>query len=774
MRNIALFIVAFCVHACLFAQNKAATYMVRDSLTQVAVRSCRVMFDNKTTEHTTVTDDTGCFNSPVGATTVTISHVAYEPKQVDLRKLNGNTIYIVPKNVALKEATITSTTSNNHGSEFSYNARQAASTISIIGEPDVIRHTLSLPGTSFGMEGTLGIFVRGGDTSGNGLYFDGVPLYVTSHLLGLFSVIPPEMADKADFYKGGLPATSGSYSSALISVSPQNNYGTPSTGKAYISPYLCGLHTSLPLIKDKMSVRLSARTTILPYILNWMNKTNDKLRVDLYDLCVKLDYKPNLRNTFSAFYFHTNDLYEYTQYQETRNNQAWKATATKLQWDTKLSEQTSFNFLAYHTSAFSIQETDYFAPNSSDTRSHVAIASKLKEWALRAMLTHTWGQNVAMRAGLSFQNQRFTNGTQRSITSERSINNVQTNPSTRGAVFAETDLKFAKRADLKLGLRGNVSFHEEQLPVNIDLHALSHWYFRPWLGVELAYDRLNQFHHILEGLPTGWPLNIRVPSNKYFPNEQTNQFYAGTFIKKTWTEDRKINATIGAYYRKMDNLLSYTNPINAFGLNTSTWEEEATSGTGRSFGLEASSAIILPTFTASLAYTLSKTTRTYPSINYGRTFPYKFDRRHILNCQLQYAFVRRVTRKGTAEHNVACNIAFASGNRLTLPIGTYQGIAPPHWKNLSTGYIHPDEYYRHIYDRQQMSDINAISIKNYFRTDLAYNYISKRRKHTRELSLSVFNVFNRHNPYALFHEDNQWKQVSIVPIMPMIRWSISW
>ena len=183
MRNIALFIVVFCVHACLFAQNKAATYMVRDSLTQVAVRSCRVMFDNKTTERTTVTDDTGCFNSPVGATTVTISHVAYEPKQVDLRKLNGNTIYIVPKNVALKEATITSTTSNNHGSEFSYNARQAASTISIIGEPDVIRHTLSLPGTSFGMEGTLGIFVRGGDTSGNGLYFDGVPLYVTSHLM---------------------------------------------------------------------------------------------------------------------------------------------------------------------------------------------------------------------------------------------------------------------------------------------------------------------------------------------------------------------------------------------------------------------------------------------------------------------------------------------------------------------------------------------------------------------------------------------------------------
>ena len=174
------------------------------------------------------------------------------------------------------------------------------------------------------------------------------------------------------------------------------------------------------------------------------------------------------------------------------------------------------------------------------------------------------------------------------------------------------------------------------------------------------------------------------------------------------------------------------------------------------------------------AYTLSKTTRTYPSINYGRTFPYKFDRRHILNCQLQYAFVRRVTRKGTAEHNVACNAVFASGNRLTLPIGTYQGFAPPHWDNLKTGFIHPDEYYRHIYDRQQMSDVNAISIKNYFRTALAYNYISKKRKYTRELSVSVFNIFNRRNPYAIFHEEDRWKQLSIVPIMPMVRWSVSW
>lgn len=774
MRTVALFIVAICVEVCLYAQDESRTYVVKDSLTQLAVRGCHVRFGTDNPEQSTVTNARGCFSLPNGVASVVVSHVAYEPKQVELSELAGNTIYITPKNIALKETTITSTTPNNRGSEFSYDARQAASSISIIGEPDVLRHTLSFPGTSFGMEGTLGIFVRGGDTSGNGLYFGGVPLYVTSHLMGLFSVIPPEMADKVDFYKGGLPATNSNYSSALISVSPKACYGTPTTGKAYISPYLCGLHVTLPLIMNKMSVRLSARTTILPYMLNWMNRTDDKLRVDLYDICVKLDYKPNARNAFSAFYFHTNDLYEYTQYQELRNKQAWQASAAKLEWDAKLNEQTNFNFLAYHAYAFSIQESDHFAPNTSDTRSHVAIASKLNEWALRAIFAYTWKQGMAVRAGLSMQSQKFTNGNQRSLTAQKGAENVQTYPNTLGAVFAEVDLKFTKQADLKLGIRNTTRFHDERQPINPDLHALTHWYFKPWLGLEIAYDKQNQFHHILEGLPTGWPLNIRVASNERFPNEETNQFYAGAFVKKRWADNNKFDATLGAYCRRMNNLVAYTNPINAFGLNTFTWEEEASRGKGRSLGIEVSSAISLPIFTASIAYTLSKTTRTYPFINGGRPFPHKFDRRHVLNCQLQYAFVRRPTRKGTAEHNVACNVVLASGNRLTLPIGTYQGVAPPHWDNLKTGFIHPDEYYRHIYDRQQMSDVNAISIKNYFRTDLAYNYISRGRRCTRELSVSVFNVFNRRNPYAIFHEEDRWKQLSIVPIMPMVRWSISW
>ena len=73
-----------------------------------------------------------------------------------------------------------------------------------------------------------------------------------------------------------------------------------------------------------------------------------------------------------------------------------------------------------------------------------------------------------------------------------------------------------------------------------------------------------------------------------------------------------------------------------------------------------------------------------------------------------------------------------------------------------------------------MSDVNAIKMKNYFRTDISYSMKRRGKIFTNELSLSVYNVFNRHNPYTIFHDEGKWKQLSIVPIMPSIRWGLSW
>ena len=76
--------------------------------------------------------------------------------------------------------------------------------------------------------------------------------------------------------------------------------------------------------------------------------------------------------------------------------------------------------------------------------------------------------------------------------------------------------------------------------------------------------------------------------------------------------------------------------------------------------------------------------------------------------------------------------------------------------------------------RQIMSEVNGYTLSDYFRIDVGYSFIKKTKHSTRELTLGLYNILNRQNPYLIFYQDNSWKQLSILPIIPSIEWSISW
>lgn len=63
---------------------------------------------------------------------------------------------------------------------------------------------------------------------------------------------------------------------------------------------------------------------------------------------------------------------------------------------------------------------------------------------------------------------------------------------------------------------------------------------------------------------------------------------------------------MGAYYRKMNNLVSYKSSSNMFRLSDDTWEDEVDVGEGKSFGAELSASYTSDKFNGTLAYTLSK------------------------------------------------------------------------------------------------------------------------------------------------------------------------
>jgi hypothetical protein len=267
----------------------------------------------------------------------------------------------------------------------------------------------------------------------------------------------------------------------------------------------------------------------------------------------------------------------------------------------------------------------------------------------------------------------------------------------------------------------------------------------------------------VEGLPMGWALDLLVPADSIFLPEIAHQFYAGGY----WT-NKTYTLSAGAYYKLMNNLISYKNSSNLFGYQSENWHQEIAVGQGKSYGVEFRAERKSTTWNASLSYTLSKTTRKYLDMNDGKEFPFKFDRRHILNLNAQFI----TKKKKNKEQNLNLALSYSSGHKATIPIGMYKGELPPFWDIMGDGAINGlmDE---NAYSRQLMSGVNNYNLPDYYRIDIGYVFIKKRKKSTSELTIGVYNVLNRKNPYLIFYQDDRWKQLSILPIIPNIQWSVS-
>lgn len=760
------------------AEGRKIHLKILDEKTEHPVSNCRVSYTNH------LGNEVHAYSSEEGEVTIEkysgtyleFNHLNFHKLRLNISTLeaNKNIVRLTPKDDTLREVTVYSAYKpSSRGNQFSYTPLQAESSISVMGEPDVLRHISSLPGVSQGVESTLGLFVRGGNSGSNGLYFNDVPLYVSSHLAGMVSVYPPDMIEDVTFQMGGISACKGNLSSSLLDVALKRDYGTPFSGKATLSPYLSGIYASIPLIKDRLSLQVAGRTSFAPYLINMVTKSEDEMKINVYDLTAALNFKVSSDQALEAFLFSTND-YLSNKMSENSFAQNWRALIGKIGWEGRFGDDWKFKAWAYYNASHSSQVTSTYKGGAKSAIAELGISSGLEEWALNVEAQYRVSDLLSFNFGSSWHHQSFTPGSRKFV--HNMVDDFSENKSRSRLLSLFSEVKFTplRWLELQLGYRHVFQSGEEERTHNFDLHALSHIVLNQNVGVELSFDRMTQYYHIMEGLPTGWSLNILTPSTSKMPVEVTHQYYGGLFYNKRF-QNISLNSTLGIYHRTMNNVITYVNSRNAFGLYSENWEKETDVGRGSSYGIELSASFTTERLGTTLAYTLSKTDRTFPKVNDGRPFPFKFDRRHILNLQTKYTFHKHQSKRGTQfEHIINGVLSYSSGNRVTLPVGYYQGVMPPYWSQLEQGRLFPGIFYHQIYDRQRMSEKNALTMKDYFRIDLAYTFKRIGRKTVNELSLSVFNILNRHNPYTYFRDGGEWKQLSIVPIMPSIRWSVSW
>lgn len=630
-----------------------------------------------------------------------------------------------------------------------YTPERAAAIVSVIGEPDVLRQITTLPGVSSGVEGSLGLFVRGGNAGNSRVEYDGVPVYGTSHLLGLFSSFSPDMISVTDFRTGGIEASSGDITSSLMRIKSKSGKLESPSWNLSLSPYMTSIYHETPGKKGKTDYRVAGRFSPLPLIAGIITGSDEeyaKINGLMHDWAATVERRLNDKNAikFTGLFSQDRLNVKYDASGALMQNISGMA---KLDFRSSLSSRTEFEVFGYCTFSNVFQNQDYYRNNT--TSSSYSMSCNWIETGMKSLVNHKVSCHLDVEGGMEVK------------TFMKALS---------GAVFADINFRNSK-CDVMAGYRQILYHYEGWTTTGFDAHLRVDRTLTKNLGIEVAADRMSQYMHVLEGLPTGWAMNIMSPAGKDFKPEISGQIYAGLF----WHKDARLkllgetafHLNAGGYAREMNGMISYKSSINMFRITEDTWEDEIESGSGRSIGLEVSGSMSSERLSMNIANTLSRTDREYPSINEGERFPFKFDRPHILNFQSDLTTRKRVR----GEQHLGIVLSFYSGNLMTVQKSQYLGVKPPYWDTGLSG-MYTDKFQDNIYYRMEMSAVNGHRMKAYFRLDVAYTFKFLLERSTHDLTVSVFNVTNRHNPYLIYNDYGTWKQVSIMPVMPSVRWSV--
>jgi hypothetical protein len=271
----------------------------------------------------------------------------------------------------------------------------------------------------------------------------------------------------------------------------------------------------------------------------------------------------------------------------------------------------------------------------------------------------------------------------------------------------------------------------------------------PNSSIKASYMRMAQYVHLATSSSSSLPADIWIPSTADIKPSIGNQVSLGYF--RNFPENG-IEFSTEVYYKRMLNQLEFLRGIINISIN-GNMEDNMATGLGQSYGVELYLAKKTGKSTGWLSYTLSRTEQKFKEINAGLFYPAKYDRRH----DVSLTFIRSFNDKWSG----SAVFIYISGNAFTMPVGRYiiQGSVVNQYGGVNSFRMPPN----HRMD---------ISVSRKFIT---------RKKWNSECTFSVYNVYNRANPYYIYYEvvGNIEKhtlkvkafEVTLIPVIPSLSWS---
>ena len=700
---------------------------------------------------------------PKGNYTLQITYLGFQTieEKIELTQNTKKSFKLQSTEQQLREVVVTSNkkSTNIKTPEMSVNKLTMATIKKmpvVLGEADILKSILLLPGVTSAGEGQSGFNVRGGGADQNLVLLDEATIFNSSHVFGFFSVFNADAIKDLKLYKGGIPARYGGRASSVLDIYQKEGNSNSFHMNGGIGLISSRLLAEGPLVKDKGSFLIGGRTS---YAHLFLKLTDNDNSASFYDLNAKLNYKLNDNNSLYISGYFGRDFFNISkEFENTYGNSTFN-----LRWNHLFSEKLFSNLSAIFS--------DYYY---GLTLSSVGFdwQSSIKNFNLKYDLKYYLNDKIKLDFGMNSIYYKFNPGTIEPIDEYSSINFSQLDQKNafEPSIYVEAEHQASQKLSFLYGMRfsmfyrlgasainlyqdnqavtfnNQLKIYEKGVPIgtksygynevvtsfsNLEPRFSSSYVLDEKSSVKASYNRMVQYLQLVSNTASPTPLDIWTPSDQYIQPQIADQLAVGYF--RNFKNDM-YSMEIESFYKTIKNRIDYIDGADLIANNAI--EQVVLNGQLRAYGIEFLVRKNYGKLNGWVAYTLSNSEQQTPGrtanelgINNGNWYKTGFHKLHNLAVTANYNLNQKWSFAG--------NFILQSGQPVTFPNGQYQyqGITIPSYGGR-----------------------NEENLPIYHHLDLSATYVPKPNKTKGwqgEWVFSIYNIYNRKNAASISFRENQ-------------------
>lgn len=718
----------------------------------------------KGTKIFTITNEYGFYSLtlPKGDYELSISYVSYTTinEKISLNQNLKRNFNLIEDGEILDEVVITEKTSTNtRKPEMSVN-KLSIGTIKqmpvVLGEVDIIKSILFLPGVTNAGEGSSGFNVRGGGADQNLILLDEATIYNSSHLFGFFSVFNPDAIKDLKLYKGGIPARFGGRASSVLDI-----YQKDGNNKDFHVNGGIGLISSRflaegPIVKEKGSFLVGGRASYAHLFLKLSNNENSAY---FYDLNTKMNYKLDKNNNLFLSGYFGRDVFNINQsFTNTYGN-----SILNLRWNHLFSDKIFSNLSLIYSDYYYGLTLDFVGFNWD---------SGIKNYNLKYDFKYYLSDKIKLNYGVNAIYYDFNPGTIEPSKENSGINfrQIEKKYAFEPSLYIDAEQKLTDKINIEYGIRysmfsrlgsstqniyannqgvtfdNDLKIYEKAAPIgtkfygknkslanfnNLEPRFSIAFELNDSKSIKASYNRMIQYLQLISNTSSPTPLDVWTPSDAFIKPQIADQVAVGYFQN---FKDDMYSLEVESYYKKIKNRIDYIDGADL--IANEALEQVILNGEMRSYGLELMLRKNTGKFSGWVAYTLSRSEQRTPGrtanetgINNGNWYRSGYDKTHNLAVTSSYKYNKK--------WSFGANFTLQTGQPVTYPNGqyTYLGITVPSYGLRNENNL---PLYHHL-------DISATLTPKH----------NEKKKWKDEWVFSVYNLYGRKNAASISFRQNQ-------------------